>query len=213
MGKSKSRSKGKKGKKGKKSKKNKKKVEEEPGPPPELNTFVYVRRKNLTLCLETYELQTVKELKIQVATILRQFPEDITLFAMLGKKEEEMMDKEKPKSEDDKKKEEKERSRSRGKKDTKKGKKERAPSPPKPPADMTIGQYGYTPVNASIFKPAIMGLSYRGDDGEFEKLDITPFGEFPVIPEAIKMHLRNYVPPPPPPPKNKQGNSKPQRKK
>ncbi|CAL8109396.1 unnamed protein product [Orchesella dallaii] len=213
MGKSKSKSKGKKGKKGKKSKKTKKVVVEEPLPPPVLNTFVYIRRKNLTLCLETYDLQTVKELKIQVATILRQFPEDITLFAMLGKKEEEMIEKEKPKSEEDKKKEEKEKSRSRGKKDSKNDRKARAPSPPKPPADMTIGQYGYNPVNASVFKPATIGLTYRGDDGEFEKLEIDPYGEFPVIPEAIKMHLRNYVPPPPPPPKNRQANNKSQKKK
>lgn len=41
-------------------------------------------------------------------------------------------------------------------------------------------------------------FTYRGDDGEFEPLDIVPFSEFPVIPEEIKMHLRNYVPPPPP---------------
>lgn len=42
-------------------------------------------------------------------------------------------------------------------------------------------------------------MNYRGDDGEFEKVEITPYGEFPVIPEEVKMHLRNYVPPPAPP--------------
>lgn len=111
----------------------------------------------MTLCLETFDEQTVKELKIQIATILRQFPEDITLWAMLGKKEEEMEEMEKPKKEE-KKKEDRSSSRGRGAKDKKA---ERSASPPKPPGPMTIAGYGYGPRTASIFSPGTIGLSYR----------------------------------------------------
>lgn len=121
------------------------------------NTFVYVRRQNLTLCLETHEEETVKELKIQVSTIIRQFPEDIALFAMLGKKEEEMEEKEKEKKEEEKK-DEKSGSRGRG---ANKEKVEQSYSPPKPPGDMTVGKYGYNPRTASVFSPATIGLAYR----------------------------------------------------
>jgi len=195
MGKKKGKGKkGKKGGKGKGSKKKDKKQQEEPPPPPELNVFVYFRRKNVTLCLETYAEETIKELKVQVATILRQFAEDITLFSTLGKEPEEMEEIQKPEV----KKQEGSRGRSR---DAKKEKTERRESPPKGPVHKTLSSYGYNPATANIFNPAVIGLAYRGDDGvEFEKLDITPYSQFPVIPEEIKMHLRNYVPPPPPPP-------------
>lgn len=133
---------------------------------------------------------TVKELKVQVATILRQFPEDITLMAMLGKQPEEMEDMEKPPEKKDPSKMTKEE---KEKAEAEKDEEER------PPAHMQIGAYGYRPGKSSVFNPQTIGLCYRGEDGtEFEKLEITPYGEFTVIPEEIKMHLRNYVPPPPP---------------
>jgi len=202
MGKKGKGKKGKKGAKGKGSKKKDKKQEDkEPPAPPELNVFVYFRRKNLTLALETYAEETIKDLKIQVATIIRQFAEDITLFSMLGKEPEEMEEIAKP--DEDKKKQE--GSRGRGK-DAKKEKTERRESPPKGPVHKTLSSYGYNSTTANLFMPAVIGISYRGDDGtEFEKLDITPYSQFPVIPEEIKMHLRNYVPPPPPPAPKKKG--------
>lgn len=111
-----------------------------------------------------------------MATILRQFAEDITLYSTIGKKgEEEMLEREKPKKEADPKKKEEPKGKRRSSgssrggrksKDKEKEKpekkdKEKESNSNKPPADLRLVDYGYGPKTGSIFKPAVIGLAYR----------------------------------------------------
>ncbi|XP_014671355.1 PREDICTED: transcription elongation factor B polypeptide 2-like isoform X2 [Priapulus caudatus] len=49
-----------------------------------------------------------------------------------------------------------------------------------------LGDYGFTSSTAKAQDPATVGLSFRGDEGEFEPLVITPLSTPPALPDVMK---------------------------
>ncbi|XP_064620201.1 elongin-B-like [Lineus longissimus] len=50
----------------------------------------------------------------------------------------------------------------------------------------TLGDCGFTSSTARAQAPATIGLGYRGDDGEFEALEITALSSPPELPDVMK---------------------------
>ena len=52
--------------------------------------------------------------------------------------------------------------------------------------DHPLQDYGITMSSAKAQAPAQLGLSVRGDNGDFESLEITPYSSPPDLPEVMK---------------------------
>lgn len=50
----------------------------------------------------------------------------------------------------------------------------------------SLSDCGYTSSIARAQAPATVGLAYRGDDGEFEELEIAPLSTPPELPDVMK---------------------------
>ena len=49
-----------------------------------------------------------------------------------------------------------------------------------------LADYGFTSSTARAQAPATIGLAFRGDDGEFEPLEIAPLSTPPELPDVMK---------------------------
>lgn len=57
----------------------------------------------------------------------------------------------------------------------------------------TLGEYGYTSTVARAQAPASIGLVFRGEDGEWETLDISPLSSPPELPDVMKPQDANQA--------------------
>ncbi|XP_077297643.1 transcription elongation factor elongin B [Arctopsyche grandis] len=57
--------------------------------------------------------------------------------------------------------------------------------------DKTLNEYGLTPATAKAQSPSPIGLALRKENGEFEKLDLTPFSAPPDLPDVMKSQESN----------------------